>query len=85
MNLRDFVKNSLTDVLNGIKDAQRDPDIGSHVVQGAVGSLKFPANSGVVRESGFSATTVQFDVAVVVEREDTGGAGAKVNIGVVSG
>ena len=85
MTVKDFVRNSLTEILKGIVEAQKDSDVGEFVAKGAIGGLSFPSNSGVVHEARLTATTVKFDVAVTVESSGEGGASAGFDIGVARG
>jgi len=85
MNLQEFVKNSLTEILKGIVESQKDEEVGKYIARDGIGHIKFPPNSGVVHETFIFATTVKFDIAVTVENRAEGGSGLKLDIGVVGG
>lgn len=43
LNLRDFVRSALLDVLVGIRDAQADQTLGRFIAPVGIGSVEFPS------------------------------------------
>lgn len=84
LNLRDFVRSALLDVLGGIRDAQADQTLGRFIAPVGIGSVEFPSDGGVVHSQRLLVTTMKFDVAVTVVAEKAGQGGAKVGISVLS-
>jgi hypothetical protein len=72
VELREFVKKTLLDIVQGVADAQADPSIGAYVV---------PAGS--TRKY----VSVEFDVAVTAESAESakGGSGVKVSVLAIGG
>ena len=83
MELRDFIKTTLTDIAFGIIDAQNTEGVGGLIAPDGIGGHTFPPDSGVVHESRITSTVVKFDVAVTAEQSKTGEAGASLRIAVV--
>jgi len=82
VELKDFVRKSLLDIVAGVVAAQQDATLGEHVAKGQIGGMKFPSESGVYYEARLLATTVKFDVAVTVSETTGGDVGAGVAVGV---
>lgn len=83
MKLKDFVTQSLVDILEGIKDAQQK-EVGCFVSPSSIGNHNFPENRRVENSQRIQSTVVEFDVAISAETEDEGQ--AKVGfINVISG
>jgi hypothetical protein len=51
MELRDFVKTTLTDILTSIVESRKAEGIGGLIAPSGIGGHKFPADSGVMHES----------------------------------
>jgi hypothetical protein len=83
MEIREFVRDVLVDIVEGIKEAQRKDLVGGYIAPDAIGGHEFPADSGVHHSSRIISTAVKFDMAVTVETAHSGGGGAKVRIAVV--
>lgn len=69
MELKDFIKNSLIDIKEGVDSANEQ-----------LGKDKFAIES---YQDGRRAVYITFDVAVVASEESSSGGGAKINIQVV--
>lgn len=83
MEIREFVRDVLIDVIEGIKEAQRREGAGGYIAPDAIGGHVFPADSGVSHSSRIVSTVVKFDMAVTAETGRTGGGAGKVRIAVV--
>ena len=70
VTLQEFVRETLREIVQGIKEAQALPEIGGQIAPDQIGGMKFPPDSGVVYEALILATTVKFDVAVTAEIEE---------------
>ena len=79
VGLREFIKQTIFDVLGGVADAQADRSLGKNVAP-SVTYQKLPTHA--VHDSGGSLISVTFDVAVTVESTDAlaGGAGFKIAV-----
>lgn len=80
VSLQHFVRDTLIQVTNGIREAQATPDVGALVAPSNIGGMKFPADSGVYFEARIIATTVKFDVAVTAETKADGKSGVDVSV-----
>jgi uncharacterized protein YbaR (Trm112 family) len=80
MDLDEFVKSVLVNVLAGIKEAQEAQDVGAFVVPGGDGGHEYPKNARVSSNARLKSTIIDFDVAVTVESSDkaTGGGGLRI-------
>ena len=80
VDLREFVKQTLSDILGGVSDVQNDPVIGRNVAPWGIGNVKPPGNA--VQTIRGPLISVAFDVAVTAESIDAakGGAGFKVAV-----
>ena len=82
MDLREFVAETLVQIIDGVKDAQsRAKESGANVNPRITGSAEHAAKHGFLSASGAPAQIVQFDVALTVKE----GTGTKGGIGVFSG
>jgi hypothetical protein len=81
VELREFVKQTLLDILKGVTDVQADPSIGKNVAPWGIGGAKHPGKAVATTPSG-PLISVAFDVAVTAESTDSarGGAGFKVAV-----
>jgi len=76
MELDEFVKSVLVQVLSGVRAAQKDPDVGAFVVTKMDGGHEIPENSRVSSNSMLKSTIIDFDVAISAETTDkVGGSG----------
>lgn len=83
MELRDFIRQALVEIVGGISDAQKDDEVGSFIVPSGVGvNSAFPDDSGVKHAARLITTVAQFDIAVTAEthEEQTGKAGLGIKI-----
>jgi uncharacterized protein YbaR (Trm112 family) len=80
MDLDEFVKSVLVNVLTGIKEAQEADGVGAFVVPGGDGGHEYPKNARVSNSARLKSTIIDFDVAVTVESGDkaAGGGGLKI-------
>jgi uncharacterized protein YbaR (Trm112 family) len=80
MELDEFVKTVLVQVLSGVREAQKDPAVGAFVVSGKDGGHELPNNSRVSSGARLKSTIIDFDVAVSVESSDkvSGSGGLKI-------
>ena len=80
MELDEFVKVALVNVLSGIRDAQNEEGIGAFIVPGDDGGHEYPMNARVSSSARLKSTIIDFDVAVTVENTDksTGSGGLKI-------
>ena len=79
VGLREFIKQTLSDVLSGVADAQADPSLGKNVAP-VLNHQKLSTEP--VHRSGGPVTSITFDIAVTVESTDAmeGGAGFKIAV-----
>lgn len=79
VGLREFIKQTLSDVLSGVADAQAIPSLGKNVAP-VLNHQRVLAEP--VHHSGGPVTSITFDVAVTVESTDAqeGSAGFKVAV-----
>jgi hypothetical protein len=82
VSLKDFVSQTLRDILDGVMDVQKDANLGKHIAPWGIGSVEYPSESGAVRKGPFTATVVKFDVAVTAELTDSAKAGSGLKIAV---
>lgn len=82
MELKHFVAETLTDILQGIHDAQKDKKFAKYIAPWGIGAIEFPHDSGVVRRGPFAATVVKFDVGLTVEATDSTKAGGGLRIAI---
>jgi hypothetical protein len=80
MELDEFVKTVLTQVLSGITKAQGDDKVGPFVVPNKDGFHAYPANARVASNNRLKSTIIDFDVAITVESsgQTKGGGGLKI-------
>jgi hypothetical protein len=79
MQLREFIKSVLTEIVDGVRDAQ-DRNGGAFVVPAGDGGHKYAEHPRFSNSARLKSTIVDFDVAITAEDTDTieGGAGIKV-------
>ena len=79
IGLREFIKQTLSDVLSGVADAQADPSLGKNVAP-VLNHQRVSAEP--VHRSGGPVTSITFDVALTIESTDAleGGAGFKIAV-----
>ena len=80
MDLDEFIKTALVQVVSGIRSAQEVDGVGAFVVPGGDGGHKYPNNARVASNARLKSTIIDFDVAVTVENADktSGSGGLKV-------
>ncbi len=81
-SLKDFVSQTLRDILDGVLDVQKDTHIGKYIAPWGLGAIEYPSDSGAVRKGPFTATVVKFDVAVIAEFTEAAKAGGGLKIAV---
>lgn len=82
MELRDFVSETLIQIVEGVSLAQeRSSSLGAHVNPTLTGSTGDAVQHGYLRSADGAAQIVGFDVALTV----TKGKGAKSGIGIIDG
>lgn len=82
MELGEFVAETLTQIVEGVKEAQaRAKDHGARVNPHPTTSAELAVKHGILIASGSAAQLVQFDVALTAKE----GTGTKGGIGVVAG
>ena len=79
MELRDFVKEVLTQIVDGVRDAQQ-PNGGAFVVPTGDGNHKYAEHPRFASSARIKSTIVDFDVAITVEDSDKAGAKAGVKV-----
>ena len=88
VDLRDFVRQTILDVLKGIADAQSDPEVGSRVAPKVTEQAKIDPGFGVAYHDKAMWSVMKFDVAITAQTAKDGGgsakAGAKANFHVVA-
>jgi hypothetical protein len=84
ITLQEFVRETLREVVEGVREAQEVPEIGGQIAPDSIGGMKFPTESGVYYEARILATTVKFDVAVTAEVKTKGETGAGIQVAVFS-
>lgn len=79
MQLREFIKEVLTQIVDGVRDAQQ-PNGGAFVVPASDGGHNYAAHPRFAASARLKSTIVDFDVAITAEDADKveGGAGVKV-------
>ena len=70
MELDEFVKSVLIQILSGVREAQKDEALGGLVVAGKDGGHDYPKNSRVSSSAQLKSTIIDFDVAISVETTD---------------
>jgi hypothetical protein len=83
MDVREFIRDVLVDIVEGVKEAQNREGVGGYIAPDAIGGHEFPKESGVHHQARIISTVVKFDMAVTAESAHSGGAGGKVRIAVV--
>ena len=79
MDLRDFVKEVLTQIVDGVRDAQQ-PNGGAFVVPAGDGGHKYAEHPRFASSARLKSTIVDFDVAITAEEADKAGAKAGVKV-----
>ncbi len=82
MELRDFVKETLVQIAEGVSEAQERADsLGAHVNPRLTRSSNYASQQGFLNSESGAAQVVGFDVALTV----TEGTGTKGGIGIFAG
>ncbi len=79
MQLREFIKEVLTQIVDGVRDAQ-EPNGGAFVVPGGDGGHKYAAHPRFAASARLKSTIVDFDVAVTAEDMGKVGGGAGIKV-----
>jgi hypothetical protein len=79
MQLREFIKEVLSQIVDGVRDAQ-EQNGGAFVVPAGDGGHKYAEHPRFAASARLKSTIVDFDVAITAEESDKaeGGAGVKV-------
>jgi hypothetical protein len=82
VDLREFVRQTILDVLNGVADAQSDPDVGSRVAPRVTEHAKIDPNFGVAYHDKAMYSVMKFDIAITAQtaKERDGTAEAKIKV-----
>jgi hypothetical protein len=83
VELSDFERDTLVQIVRGIRAAQAMPEVGKCVPEGEIQAFAFPHEFGVVQGFHNIGTAVKFDVAIVAERNTEAGAKAEIGVGVL--
>lgn len=85
MELREFVAETLTQIVEGVKSAQaRARDHGARVSPHLTTSAELAVKHGILIANGSAAQLVQFDVALTVKEGTTTKGGIGVTVGVLA-
>lgn len=84
VDLRDFVRQTIVDVLRGISDAQDDFTVGKRVAPPVSNHAKISPEFGVAWHDGAMWSIMKFDIAITAETSKEGAGGAKAGIKVVA-
>jgi hypothetical protein len=80
--LREFIKQTLSDILGGVVDAQQDPSMGKSVAPWGIGGADYPGKT-VAKSINGALISVSFDVAVTAETSNAAKGGASVKVAVL--
>lgn len=80
MNLKEFTKTVLTEVITGIQEAQKDEGIGNCIAPTKIGGHDFAKNARVASNSRIVSTIIDFDVAITVENNAEASGGANLSV-----
>lgn len=82
MDLKDFVSETLVQIVSGVVDAQaRSEELGAKISPRLTGGANYAVQHGFLAAEGGATQVVQFDVALTVKE----GTGTKGGIGIVAG
>jgi hypothetical protein len=84
VELKDFVAQTLREILDRITTAQAHDKFGNYIAPRAIGGTVYPADSGVVRKGPFTATVVKFDIGVTAETTGSTSADGGLKVAVLS-
>jgi hypothetical protein len=73
MKLRDFIRESLVEVIAGIREAQNS-EYGAYVVPRSDGGHKYASHERFSESARLKSTIVDFDIALTVEDSSSAGA-----------
>jgi hypothetical protein len=82
MELKDFVRSVLANVIMGVREAQQIEGVGGFVVPAGIGGHDYPQHPRVHNQARITSTIVDFDIAVTAEDTEatSGRAGLKVAV-----
>jgi hypothetical protein len=80
MNLDEFVKTALVNILTGIRQAQETEVVGAFVVPAGIGGHDFAKHARLLNAARLTSTIVDFDIAVTVEDGSSVGGGGGLRI-----
>ena len=80
MELNEFVKTVLSEVVSGIREAQEIDGVGAFIVPAGIGGHNYADHPRVSIKARLSSTIIDFDIAVTAEegKSTSGGGGLKV-------
>jgi hypothetical protein len=80
MELKEFVKTVLSQIVSGIREAQGIDGVGAFIVPSQIGGHDYASHPRVSIKARLTSTIVDFDIAVTVEESTSksGGGGLKV-------
>ena len=80
VELKEFITQTLSDILKGVIDAQDDASVGKNIAPSTIGGTHYPGSGIATVIRGGALVAVNFDVAVTAEASDAvkGGGGFKV-------
>ena len=84
MGLREFVGSALTEILNGVADAQKDKTVGEFVADTEAAGLPAPKAARLITHRRGYTTVVEFDIAVTASSKQSGGASGSAAIWVIN-
>jgi hypothetical protein len=79
MELREFVKAALVEVIAGIRDAQ-ETEFGAYIVPRSDGGHKYASNDRFSESARLKSTIVDFDIALTTEDSSSVGAGGGIKV-----
>ena len=82
MELKDFVRSVLSNIVTDLREAQRIDSVGAFIVPAGIGGHEYAEHPRVSMKSGISSTIVDFDIAVTAE--DSKSIGGKGGIRIAS-
>lgn len=82
MNLDEFVKTALVNILSGVRAAQDTDGIGAFIVPSGIGGHAYANHPRVLNAARLTSTIVDFDIAGTVEEGSSvaGGGGLKIAV-----
>src|SRR4051812_32396131 len=73
LDLKVFIRETLLDIVEGIKEAQEDPEIGKYISPLGLGTHDIAKSRYVIHSNKITTSVVEFDVAVTASRQNSQG------------